>query len=45
MGTLISRLVGAFREFTSGGEPSRVVMLGLDAAGIDNWVKKGVTWF
>ncbi|XP_072030634.1 uncharacterized protein [Amphiura filiformis] len=33
MGLFISKLVTAFQEFTSGGAPSRILMLGLDAAG------------
>ena len=33
MGLFISKLVSAFQEFTTGGAPSRILMLGLDAAG------------
>ena len=33
MGGLLAKLSEALREFTSGGDPSRVLMLGLDAAG------------
>lgn len=33
MGLFVSKLVTAFQEFTSGGQPSRILMLGLDAAG------------
>ena len=33
MGLFISRLYEAYQEFMSGGTPSRILMLGLDAAG------------
>jgi len=33
MGLLLSRLVDVFNSMTSGGQPARILLLGLDAAG------------